>query len=172
MPHSRPEEESALALFDRRYRAALMSFFVRRVRNRAEAEDLTQEVFTRLAADNGRQMLNADAYVFQIAANLLRDRGRREKVRAEYRATAEVDTSAAADPLSPERRLDAQQSLSRVIGALQELSERTRAIFILQRIEKLQKSEIAAMLGISVSGVDKHLIKAMMHLRARLRDEP
>ena len=169
MPAPRPENDGDLALFDRRYRGALMTFFIRRVRNRSEAEDLTQEVFTRLAADNGRQLEYADAYVFQTAANLLRDRGRREKVRAEYRATLETDS---ADALGPERVVAARQSLAQVIDALQELSERTRAIFILHRLEKLKKAEIAAMFAMSVSGVDKHLIKAMIHLHTRLKDEP
>lgn len=166
----RPNDEPELMLFDRRYRGALMAFFVRRVRDRVEAEDLTQEVFVRLAADGGRQIQRADAYVFQTAANLLRDRGRREKVRAASRAAAGAECAVAPDAFGPEQVMVARQSLAQVIDALQELGERTRAIFILQRIENLRKSEIATMFGISVSGVDKHLIKAMIHLKARLVD--
>ncbi len=169
MPSARPENEPDLVRFDRRYRAALMTFFIRRVRDRAEAEDLTQEVFARLAADSGRRLVHADAYVFQTAGNLLRDRGRRKKVRSDYLAEIEQDSG---DTLGPERVLAARQSLAQVVGALQELSERTRVIFVLHRLEKLRKAEIAAMFGISVSGVDKHLIKAMIHLHDRLREDP
>lgn len=171
MPDPRPDTVASLAELNLRYRLALMSFFVRRVRNRAEAEDLTQEVFAKLAV-GGRQFRHADAYVFQTAANLLRDRGRREKVRADYRATVATDEAARADTLGPERVVAGQQTLAQVVDALQELPERTRAIFILNRLEKLTKREIAGMFGISVSGVDKHLIKAMIHLHTRLGGEP
>ena len=74
-----------------RFRPALMAFFLRRIRNFSEAEDLTQEVLLRVAQksetlDTGRP----DAYVFQIAANLLRDRARRTNVRDAYLSGAAI----------------------------------------------------------------------------------
>lgn len=173
-PHSNPPDPSGadLAHLDQRYRHALMAFFVRRVRNRAEAEDLTQEVFARLAIGAPSEFENADSYVFQTAANLLRDRGRREKVRADYRAQVRNDEFASADPLGPDRIVGGRQTLTQVLEALQQLPERTRAIFILYRLEKLKKPEIAGMFGMSVSGVDKHLLKVLSHLHLRLKDEP
>lgn len=173
-PQSNPPglQQGDLTHLDQRYRHALMAFFVRRVRNRAEAEDLTQEVFAKLAIGGPAEFQNADAYVFQTAANLLRDRGRREKVRADYRAQVRTDELASADPLGPDRIVGGRQSLAQVLEALQQLPERTRAIFILYRLEKLKKPEIADMFGMSVSGVDKHLIKALSHLHLRLKDEP
>lgn len=173
MTDPRPAPPPAhLANLDQRYRQALLAFFIRRVRNRTEAEDLTQEVFAKLSLSGPREFQNPDAYVFQTAANLLRDRGRREKVRADYRASAQSDQLAGADPLDPERVIGGRQTLTQVIDALQELPERTRAIFIMHRLEKLKKPEVAEMFGLSVSGVDKHLIKALSHLHLRLKDEP
>jgi RNA polymerase sigma factor (sigma-70 family) len=172
MPDPRPESAADLANLHRRYYSALMAFFVRRVGNRTEAEDLTQEVFTRLAAAEGRQVLDPDAYVFQTAANLLRDRGRRQKVRADYVAAMQPRDLSDADALSPERVVAGREGLDRVIEALQELPERTRAIFILHRLEKLTKGEIAEMFSLSVSGIDKHLVKAITHLHTRLKDVP
>jgi RNA polymerase sigma factor (sigma-70 family) len=172
MPDPRPDNEASLTELSRRYRPALLAFFVRRVRNRAEAEDLTQEVFAKLAVGGGRPFRHASAYVFQTAANLLRDRGRREKVRADYRAAAEAEDATPSDTLGPERVVAGRQTLAQVIEALQDLPERTRAIFILHRLEKLKKAEIAAMFGLSVSGIDKHLLKAVIHLHMRLGSEP
>src|SRR4051812_18128318 len=62
---------------DRRWRGMLMAFFVRRIRDRTEAEDLTQEALTR-----GIGAFRADhpyygQYLFAIAANLLKDRARK-----------------------------------------------------------------------------------------------
>jgi RNA polymerase sigma-70 factor (ECF subfamily) len=149
-----------------------MSFFLRRLHSHVEAEDLTQEVLARLAAGSGTAMQHPDAYVFQAAANLLRDRKRREQVRGDYRAALEATEAEGTDVLGPERVVAGRQALSQVVAALQELSERTRAIFILHRLEKLKKAEIADMFNLSISGIDKHLLKAMTHLYGRLRDKP
>jgi DNA-directed RNA polymerase specialized sigma24 family protein len=57
-------------------------------------------------------MDNADAYIFQMAANLLRDRGRRERVRANYRAS--VDAGAVdQEPLDPARMLLGREAWAR-----------------------------------------------------------
>ena len=67
-----------LAHLDSRFRLALLAYFGRRVSGSAEAEDLTQDVFERVlrTLDNG-PVLNAEALVFRIAVNLLRDRARK-----------------------------------------------------------------------------------------------
>ena len=76
-----------LSLLSQRFRPALMAFFLRRIRNHAEAEDLTQDVLARLASHASTiDPARPDAYVFQTAANLLRDRWRRAKIRAQHEA--------------------------------------------------------------------------------------
>jgi RNA polymerase sigma-70 factor (ECF subfamily) len=54
------------------YRRPLMAFFLRHTDDRAEAEDLTQEVFVRILKGAPAATVQApDAFVFTIAANLL-----------------------------------------------------------------------------------------------------
>lgn len=145
-----------------------MAFFWRRLRDHAEAEDLTQEVFARLMSLPPGQLSQADAYIFQMAANLLRDRSRRERVRGEYRAAMLSAEDFGVEPLDPGRVLAARESLGQVAAALREVPERTRTIFILYRVEAMKKRDIADTYGISTSAVDKHLMKAMAHLLRRL----
>jgi RNA polymerase sigma-70 factor (ECF subfamily) len=160
------------ARLDARFRGPLMSFFLRRVRDRAEAEDLTQEVFARLLAAAERGPIeDAEAFVFQIAANLLRDRSRREKVRADYRERLWSQEGAEVDPLDPQRFTADRESLAQLVGGLKELPEPTRAIFVLYRLENVDKRAIAEAYGLAVSSVDRHLAKAMAHLIARVRSE-
>src|SRR3546814_11671973 len=52
--HAQPSH--AVDQLNRRFRPGLMAFFLRRVGNHAEAEDLTQEVFVRLADTDTAQM--------------------------------------------------------------------------------------------------------------------
>jgi len=160
--------EDDLVQLNRRFRPALMAFFVRRLVNHAEAEDLTQEVFVRLGAMAPGQLAHADAYIFQIAANLLRDRSRRERVREAYRFGLMSTEGVGVEPIDPDRVLAGRQSLGQVAAALREAPERTRSIFILYRIEQMKKRDIAETYGISTSAVDKHLMKAMALLWARL----
>ena len=62
--------------------APLERYFATWVFEKGDVDDLVQEVFTRLLARSERvQMEEPEAYVFQIAANLLRDRSRRDIVR-------------------------------------------------------------------------------------------
>jgi RNA polymerase sigma factor (sigma-70 family) len=164
------EHDSDLGRLNRRFRPALMAFFLRRLKSHAEAEDMTQEVFLRLASTDAAQMQSADAYVFQTAANLLRDRGRREKVRAGYRAGALALQGSDVDPLDPLRITMGRESLSALQAGLRDLPERTRSIFILFRLENVDRRAIAEAFGMAISSVDRHLAKAAGHLAACLAE--
>lgn len=167
-------DADALSRFHREYRPALMAFFLRRVHNPADAEDLTQEVFIRIAtqADGQGAMRSADAYIFQIAANLLRDRARRAKVRADHVAGMRVVDGAATEPLDPYRVAAGREALALLVAGLDDLPERTRQIFLLFRYENLDQRAIAESFGISVSAVEKHIYRAMARLMARIGEAP
>jgi RNA polymerase sigma-70 factor (ECF subfamily) len=158
-----------LGQLNRKYRPALMAYFLRRLRNHAEAEDMTQDVFVRLARADHSEMRSADAYIFRVASNLLRDRARKEKIRFDYRADLAVEEGLGVEPLDPSRIVSGQQSIAALHAGLQDLPETTRTIFILYKLENADKRAIAESLGISISAVDRHLTKAMAYLIARVR---
>jgi RNA polymerase sigma factor (sigma-70 family) len=160
---------------NRRFRLPLIAYFRRRVNNASEAEDLTQDVFERvLKVLNHSPVANAEALIFRIAVNLLRDRARRQLTHGSEQPLTAENVVAFADALtvdlSPERVVLGEITLADVLAALQELGERTRAIFYLYRLENLKIREIAAIYGISASAVEKHVSKALLHL-ARRQDE-
>jgi RNA polymerase sigma factor (sigma-70 family) len=159
---------------DRRWRSLLMAFFLRRVGDRYEAEDLTQETFARGARRMGSpDNSNIKSYLFTIGANLLRDRARRA-VTHQLKAHDSLSDphfdlqGITAEDREPERVLIAKETLQEVISALLELDERTRDIFVLFRLEKMKHRQIADLYGISVSAVEKQVVKATTHLAARL----
>jgi RNA polymerase sigma-70 factor (ECF subfamily) len=165
--HCRREE------LDQRYRGPLMSYFLKRLRDRREAEDLTQEVFVRLMS-HAVASQTADSFVFTIASNLLRDRARRKTTR-HLEAHDSIDdpnaksVAALVEEIGPERVLLARESLACIMEALNQLDERTRDIFVLFRLEKMLQRDIASLYGISVSAVEKQIVKAGSHLTAHLR---
>ena len=161
---------------DARFRRPLMTYFRRRVGDHAEAEDLTQQVFLRLlAADDFERVEQAEGYVFTVAANLLKDRGRRASRRGEHVAIAPNPdlvaelTREAVEDRSPERVLLGRETLADVLRALDALGERTRDIYILFRLENMKQREIATLFGIGQSTVEKHVVKATMYLARTFR---
>jgi RNA polymerase sigma-70 factor (ECF subfamily) len=178
--HQRPQEADSGAAdqatdLDRKFRAPLLAYFSKRVLNRTEAEDLTQEVFVRLLHHPDRHNgQTVEAYVFTIAANLLRDRAKSVSGMVE-RTSQNVDllvetghySPSLIEDRDPERVLVGKEAIEDVLEALGELGERTRDVFILARLEAMQHREIADMYGISVSSVEKMIMKAMVHLGAR-----
>jgi RNA polymerase sigma factor (sigma-70 family) len=167
-PSSRTHEV-LLTELDRRFRGPLLAYFGRRVSSAAEAEDLTQDVFERVLRIVGSSPIhNAEALVFRIAVNLLRDRARSVRRRGINEPLPADSVSELADALtvdlSPERVVLGERTLAEVVKLLDELAPRTRAIFYLYRMEHLKMREIAGFYGISVSAAEKQVAKALVHL--------
>ena len=159
---------------DARFRASLLAYFLRRTGNTQEAEDLTQETFVRLIGSNTFEDADeARAFVFRVASNLLRDRARCT-ARLRKFPSFPIDSVAAdgfepklVEGIDPERVLIGRESLTQVLACLDELGERTRNIFILFRLEGMKQKDIAAVYGISLSTVEKHVMAAVLHLAKR-----
>lgn len=163
-----PQAPLNIAELAGRYRAALNAYFTRRVRNREEAEDLTQEVFLRVTRSEQPQGIQAvGAFLFRIARNLVFDRARADKARSDRYAQVE-NLQFSADQLSPERVIEAREALQSVAATLGQLNERTREIFLLHRLENMSYDEIAEVYGISRSAVAKHMMKALVSLGEHL----
>lgn len=146
-------------------RPALLKYFLRKCRNAAEAEDLAQDVLERaLAHSRWESAEHAKGYIFRIAVNRWHDRNRRRLTHGAVIAWDDAAPHAPTEEISPERVFTGRQELHEVVAALQELSERTRDVFMLDRLEHLRHGEIAQIFGISVSAVEKHVSKAVAHL--------
>jgi RNA polymerase sigma-70 factor (ECF subfamily) len=159
---------------DARFRASLHSYFLRRTGSAQEAEDLTQETFVRLIGSSTFENAEeAQAFVFRVASNLLRDRAR-SATRLRRVHTFPIDTvdleqnePKLVEDIDPERVLIAREDLTEVLACLDELGERTKNIFILFRLEGMKQKGIAAVYGIGLSTVEKHVMAAMLHLAKR-----
>jgi RNA polymerase sigma-70 factor (ECF subfamily) len=156
---------------DSRYRRPLLAFFFRRGQTVSEAEDLTQEVFYRVLRLDGRaQIEHLGRLLFATAANLLRDDSRRRRTRGpEVPLDSETGRAAscAAEDFAADRVLVGKERLAEVLACLDELPPRTRDIFLLFRLERMKQREIARLSGITVSAVEKHVMRATAHLAAR-----
>lgn len=148
------------------FRSALIRYFMHRVLDPEEAEDLAHDVLVRLFRRGAIHDIGAlRYYVFETAHSVFIDWTRRNKVRAR-RAHQPIDEDIP-DPavFACDRVLQSKEEVRRVTASLLQLPERTRTIFILRRLEGMKHGEIATSLGVSLSTVEKHVHRAAAHLQ-------
>ncbi|KAA5803568.1 sigma-70 family RNA polymerase sigma factor [Alkalicaulis satelles] len=164
--------EVAISDLDRRFRRPLVAYFNKRIREQYDVDDLVQEVFLRLVRRAELSDVEAiDRYIFRTAANVIKDRSRRRSARLQHLHHGFDETEIDSDLFSPERVLLGKEALEQLAAALDAMPEKTRNVFMLRRYEGLKNSEIAALLGLTVSGVRFHIIRAKAYLARRLEDK-
>lgn len=174
MPNTALDDRARLEQLADDYGAPVRAYFRRRATNPADVEDLAQEVFARLLrrADLGA-IDNIQGYIFQTAANVLRRHYERDQRRGAMApgAFAELDEDVVRgdEDFSPERILLGREAYGRLLSGLRALPERARTIFVLNRYEQLPAREIAKRMGISVSLVEKEMMRAVAFLRDRVK---
>lgn len=128
----------------------------------------------KLHGANPGPVANARAYLFRMANNLVLDR-RRGQHRAMARDRAWIGGSTVTEdrpdpaPLADETiaRSQEAETLAKAISALPPRAQRALRLY---RFEELDQGEVARIMGISRSGVEKHLALAMGQLREALAD--
>jgi RNA polymerase sigma-70 factor (ECF subfamily) len=161
---SRDKWLGALAL---RYRQPLVRYFIRKGVPTGLAEDCAQEVFLRLARTDEKTVQNAEAYLFTIASSVVVTWARKAKSHREAQHCPIEDFSLVSGEASPERVLEGREALLRLAAALSELPAETRELFLLNREDGLTYTQIAARYAIGVKVVERHIVRALNHLRMR-----
>ena len=151
-----------------RYRDPLVSYFVRKGLPRDVAEDCTQEVFLRLARTDQEAIQNAEAYLFTIASSVMISHARMAKSRRRAHHVSIDNISLASGAAGPDRVFEGRQALLHLSAAMSELPPETLQMFLLNREDGLTYTQIAARYGVSVKVVERHLVRALAHLRLRL----
>ncbi len=148
----------------------LFRFLLRRLKCSLTAQDLTHELFVKISTqDETPDIRNRKAYLFRMAANLATDHQRSVRNRSALLAEAHDMLWGGVDHRHPERALIARQELVRLEQALTQLPSFSRKIFHLNRFECKTQLEIADELRVSISTVEAHIRKVLIHL-ATVRD--
>ncbi len=157
-----------------RFRPALLRYLVRHLGGvREDLEDLAQDALLRLHRAGAREQIdNPEAYLVRIASNLVKDRLRQRQAEPMLDAIDpdHIDSGMSGEVPGPDRVYEDKRRLQAFLQLLDELPPRCREVFLLQRFEGLTYNAIADRLGISVSGVEKHMMKALLHFDSRMAD--
>jgi RNA polymerase sigma factor (sigma-70 family) len=149
----------------------LRRYLRRRVGNVADIPDIIQEVFLRLLRVPSRETIRIPAaYIFTIA----RHAAQQHRLRcARTDSFVELDAALCDElpvpELDPVLEVSAEQCLAVVEEALQQMTPKVRATFLLYRKEGLSMEQISERLGITRPMAKKYLVKALAQLRERLK---
>ena len=163
------------AAFDdlvRRYRARIYALTLHLTGSRSEADDITQDVFTRayqqLHTFAGRSEFFTWLYRIAVnrSLNARRDTARRRTSGLDDpRVQAAVAVDAYGDP---RRQAELSQTYARLVTALDGLSPTLRSTVVLVSLQGLSHEEAAAVLGCPAGTVAWRIHEARNQLRAAL----
>lgn len=165
---ARDGDDAALDQLCRREWLGVLRLVRASVANPEEAEEVTQEVFTRAIASLPRFRITDapfQAYLAQIARNLLRDRWRRARV------SPEVDEEVPDRPTGeavPEAVVLASDQRQVLLNAIEHLPHRYREVLRLRVLEGRTAAEIGAYWGRSPEAVRQIQHRALLALRGEM----
>ena len=152
------------------HRPQLVRFFAYRTGSRELAEDIVQEIALKLhlmARTATDDVQNPLAFIYRVGSNLLIDRAkqsRQAKLRdANWTHLAVVTSNGEAvdDAPAADRGIDARQRLARIAATIDRLGPQCQRAFRLHKFDGLSHGEVAEMMGISRSAVEKHISTAL-----------
>jgi len=166
----------ALSPLMARYQNRVYRYLLRLVRQRAEAEDLFQQTWLRVAEkirsyDPAR---NFDAWLFTLARNLALDHLRRvqprsldEPLSSDSPEDTMLSKMASGEPGQFERSM-ASERASHLAAAIENLPLSYREVLSLRFEEEMKLEEIAVVLGAPLSTVKSRLRRSLEQLRDAL----
>lgn len=140
-----------------------------RRQNAADAEEIAQEAMLRLwkiAPDwqSGRAKLST--WLYQVVANLCKDRCRKPPMTALEEAPEPIDSRLAVDA-----RLQDERRASALYKALDQLPPRQAQALRMRHLDELSNPEIAAILAVSIEAVESLLARGRRQLKTCLEAE-
>ena len=161
-PTRDPQKDAFIAELFETQGLPLVKYLTARFKNPDEAREVAQEAWLRLyRMDNPHALANPKAFLYQTANNLSIDRLRRAHLERRHAAEDEEEPD-----YSVEASVEAEQALKAVEAALYELPTKCRQAFVMHRRNGMSYPDIAQELAVSVSMVEKYIIRALKHLRS------
>src|SRR5581483_1582582 len=150
----------------RAHKARILGLCSLLLRDPAEAEDVTHEVFLRaverVAAQDPPSVW--EAWLVRVAVNACRVRQRSGWWKSRRRP-GDLDELAPFLSRSSEEEARSREWQRRVWTHLRSLNNKQRNVFVLRYVEGWSTEEVAESLGLSAAAVKTHLFRAVKYLR-------
>lgn len=148
-----------------KFSAELRRYIARRVDNPQDVDDLLQEVFIKIHThiDTLNTKDRLIAWIYRITRNTINDYYRTRKIHVEI--SDDLTTGGIHEDENPEERL-----ASGLIEMINQLPEKYRQVMELSELKGLKQSEVARILGLTISGAKSRLQRGREQLRQALLD--
>lgn len=144
---------------------SLYNFMYYKCGDRDLAEDMVQESFVKLWENCAKVFFSkAKSFLFTVANNMFLNHVAHKKIVLKHASEGQKNYTHE----TPEYLIEEQEFLKKLKGAIADLPDKQREVFLLNRIDKKKYKEIAEMLGISVKAVEKRMSLALKSLRAEI----
>ena len=177
---ARRGKERAYRELIRRYERPVFALIYRMVRNREQAEDLSQETFVKVlnAIDSYRPEYKFSSWVFKIANNAAIDHLRRRELNtlsldgSPHAATPEAIEATALQisdhAESPLEEVEARELGGEIEEVIARLRPEYRTCILLRHVEGRSYEEIADILGLPLGTIKTYIHRARNELRIAL----
>ena len=159
-------DQSGFDLIFNQWYEPIRNFIYYKTGNVELAEDIAQDTFLKIWEKKDEVKINTiKAFLFTIATNLLNNKMDHQKVSFKFANTYEQPGAAS----SPEFEMEMKEFNEILQRALDDLDDKKRTVFLMNRIDELTYKQIADNLGLSVKAIEKRMEKAMAFLRNRIK---
>jgi RNA polymerase sigma-70 factor (ECF subfamily) len=166
-----------------RHRRPVYNFILRFVGDKAQGEDLLQEVFLRVikGADAYQKQAKFTTWLYTIARNLCVDAARRGKHRKAQSLDAPMDANerdgatllevvADGQQAGPDRQAIGNELHGKLHAAINRLSEEQREVFLMREFLDMPFKDIADVVGCPENTVKSRMRYALEKLREELEE--
>lgn len=153
-----------------KYYNEIVYYVQKMVGDKESAKDITQEAYTKLVEHeqkNNVEYNNIRAFLYKVARNIVIDNVRKTKKITEL--TYEESDFVSPKIEQPEEIVVQDNYYENLMKLVDSLPKRSKEAFILHNIDGYSRKEIAQMMGISTSAVEKHIIRATKKLQEKLK---
>ena len=159
-------EEAVFQSLFRQYAQNIRNYILSKCGNLASSEDVVQDVFLKLwqkCADI--RFATAKAWLYRAAENSLTDQFRHQKVVLIHRQKQNPNPITGQ---SPQYQLEEKEFERKLEMVINQMPEKSRVVFLMNRIEKLTYREIAERLGLSQKAIEKRMGIALDIFRKKI----
>jgi RNA polymerase sigma-70 factor (ECF subfamily) len=145
-------------------RSALQGFLWRRVGHAWDVQDLAQEVYVRMLRiddEKAGAITNPRAYLFTVAANLVKEHAMLQRRQALGTNIERVVPELKAPGGSAQDDAEREFRRRQVERTLDRLPPRCKAVLLMQHRDGMSYSEISERLGVSTHMVKKYVVRAL-----------
>lgn len=152
-------------MYDRHFIPLLNTAF-KRLQSKEDALEIVQDLFVQLYFKRKQidYTHNLGGYLHMMLKNKIIDRFREQLVRKKHIYRFH-QMKLEATPDAPEDHMDVKLLEQKIYTVIEKLPDKCREVFLLSRFDNLSHQAIAEKLNISVSTVEKHIVKALKIVR-------